>query len=426
MLLESQYRARGSGATISVMNFVDTTATKKIFQLDKRIRCVCGGTSASKTISILFWCIDRASAFPPANKGETELISIVSESFPHLRKGAMLDFQNIMKDRGFWNDSQWDITNSTYTFRSGSKIEFFSTDSGKAHGPRRDILFVNEGNNIPYEIFDQLRVRTKKIIWVDWNPTNEFWYYTDFRDSFDHDFITLTYKDNEALDPLIVLDIESHRGNTNWWRVYGEGKLGDVDSKVYSNWNIINKIPFGARLERRGLDFGYSRDPAALVDVWYYNGGYIFDERMYATGMSNKRIADTIKNLNANHGIMTYADSAEPKSIDEIYGYGVAIMGANKGPGSVSQGIGYIQDQVVSVTQTSTNLIREYRNYLWKTDEKAITKANPSGILKIPEDHQEDHALDAIRYAMESIKPPMPKYRQRNNRGVGINLGMPG
>lgn len=406
--------------------YVDTTATKKIFELDKRIRCVCGGTSASKTISILFWCIDRAIEYPKVYKGETELISIVSESFPHLRKGAMLDFQNIMKDRGYWDDNNWDITNSTYTFASGSKIEFFSTDSGKAHGPRRDILFVNEGNNISYEIFDQLRVRTKKIIWVDWNPTNEFWYYTDFQDTYPHDFITLTYKDNEALDPEIVMDIESHKGNKNWWRVYGEGKLGDVESKIYSDWRIIDKLPFGARLERRGLDFGYSRDPAALVDVYYYDGGYIFDEQLYQTGMSNKRIAELIRNLNGQHPVMTYADSAEPKSIDEIYGYGVGIMAAEKGQGSVNQGIQYVQDQKVSVTKSSVNLIHEYRNYLWKTDDKAITKANPSGILKVPEDNQADHLLDAIRYAMESIKPPMIHYNQnKRNRGVGINLGLP-
>lgn len=405
--------------------YKDTTATKKIFELDKRIRCVCGGTSASKTISILFWCIDRAIAYPKANNGETELISIVSESFPHLRKGAMLDFQNIMKDRQYWDDNRWDITNSTYTFLSGSKIEFFSTDSGKAHGPRRDILFVNEGNNIPYIIFDQLRVRTKKIIWVDWNPTNEFWYYTDFRDTYPHDFITLTYKDNEALDPQLVEDIESHKGNKAWWQVYGLGQLGAIESKIYSGWTMIDKIPFGARLERRGLDFGYSRDPAAIVDVYYYNGGYIFDERLYATGMSNKRLADTIKNFNGNHSVMTYADSAEPKSIDEIYGYGVAIEPATKGPGSVNQGIAFIQDQTISVTQNSLNLIKEYRGYHYKQDDKFITKDNQQGITKEPEANQADHLLDACRYAMESIKPPMVPYRQnRRNRGVGINLGM--
>lgn len=376
------------------MTYSDTTATKKIFGLSKRLRFVCGGTSASKTISILFWIIDRALAYPPANNGETELISIVSESFPHLRLGAMTDFENIMRDRGYWEESCWNKTISTYTFPTGSKLEFFSTDSGKAHGPRRDILFVNEGNNIEYKVFDQLRVRTKKIIWVDWNPSNEFWYYTELKDRVDHDFLTLTYKDNEALDQNIVDDIESHIGNKNWWNVYGLGRLGEVEGKIYSNWQIIDEIPHEARLERYGLDFGYSQDPAAIVAVYYYNGGYILDEITYQKGMSNKRLADVINNLPLATVI---ADSAEPKSIDEMREYGLSILPASKGPGSINHGIQYVQDQKISMTKRSVNLIKEYRNYLWKTDKDGKILAIPEGGL--------DHLLDASRYAMESLRP---------------------
>jgi len=402
------------------MPFTDTTATKKIFKLNKRLRFVCGGTSASKTISILFWIIDRALAYPPANKGEVELISIVSESFPHLRLGVMADFENIMKDRGYWEDSCWNKTISTYTFPTGTKLEFFSTDSGKAHGPRRDILFVNEGNNIEYKIFDQLRVRTKKIIWMDWNPSNEFYYYTELKDTVDHDFLTLTYLDNEALDPLIVEDIESHKGNKNWWNVYGLGQLGEVEGKIYKDWQIIDDIPHEARLERYGLDFGYSNDPASLIAIYSYNGGYVLDEILYQKGMSNKRIADTINNLNT---ALVMADSAEPKSIDEIKEYGVSILGANKGPGSVNQGISYIQDQKISITKHSVNLIKEYRNYLWKTDRDGKILAVPEGGF--------DHALDAVRYGMESLrgatpdikvfKPASMLNRKNNNRNGGFN-----
>lgn len=389
------------------MTYSDTTATKKIFSLTKRLRFVCGGTSASKTISILFWIIDRALAYPPANNGETELISIVSESFPHLRLGAMTDFENIMRDRGYWDDSCWNKTISTYTFPTGSKLEFFSTDSGKAHGPRRDILFANECNHIEYKTFDQLRVRTKKIIWGDWNPSNEFWYYTELKDTVDHDFLTLTYKDNEALDANIVEDIESHKNNKNWWAVYGMGQLGEVEGKIYKDWQIIDEIPHEARLERYGLDFGYSQDPAAIVAVYYYNGGYIFDEITYQKGMSNKRLADIIRNLPI---ATTIADSAEPKSIDEIKEYGVSILPANKGQGSINQGISYMQDQQISVTKRSVNLIKEYRNYLWKTDKDG-------NILTIPEGGL-DHALDAVRYAMETIRPRQevraPQYKPLN------------
>lgn len=381
------------------MTYSNTTATKKIFSLNKRLRFVCGGTSASKTISILFWIIDRALAYPPANNGETELISVVSESFPHLRLGAMTDFENIMRDRGYWDESCWNKTVSTYTFPTGSKLEFFSTDSGKAHGPRRDILFVNEGNNVEYKVFDQLRVRTKKIIWVDWNPSNEFWYYTELKDTVDHDFLTLTYLDNEALDEAIVTDIESHRGNKNWWAVYGLGQLGEVEGKIYKGWQIIDDIPHEARLERYGLDFGYSQDPAAIVAVYYYNGGYILDELVYQKGMSNKRLADVLKNLPI---ATVVADSAEPKSIDEIKEYGVSVLAANKGPGSISQGILYVQDQKISMTKHSLNLIKEYRNYLWKTDRDGKILTIPEGGL--------DHALDATRYALETLRP-QPKIK---------------
>lgn len=380
------------------MLYQNTTATKKVFQLKKRIRAVCGGTSASKTISILIWCIDRAQSYPQLNDGQTELISIVSETYPHLEKGAMLDFENIMKDRGYWKDDCWNKTKHTYTFETGSKVEFFSVDTyGKAHGPRRDILFVNEANNLDYKIVDQLMVRTRKIVWLDWNPTIEFWFYTEILNQRnDVDFITLTYLDNEALDAITVNEIESHKGNKNWWAVYGMGQLGEVEGKIYRGWQFIDDIPFEARLERRGLDFGFSADPAALVDVYYYNGGYILDEQLYQIELHNKRIADYIKNL-PDPTTLVVADSAEPKSIDELRLNGIACIPAEKGQGSVNRGISWMQDQKISITKRSVNGIREYRRYLWKTDKDGVQ-------LNVPEEGN-DHFLDAARYAMESLRP---------------------
>lgn len=176
---------------MAVLQFKDTKATKKIFSLSKRIRAVAGGTSASKTISILVWIIDYAQST------RNELISVVSESYPHLEKGSMLDFENIMKAQGYWQDERWHSTKHTYTFESGTKLEFFSPDTyGKAHGPRRDILFINEANNLEFKIVDQLITRTRKIVWMDWNPSSEFWFYTEmFNVRDDIDFITLTYLD---------------------------------------------------------------------------------------------------------------------------------------------------------------------------------------------------------------------------------------
>lgn len=199
-----------------------TTATKKILALDGRIQGIAGGTSASKTISNLLKLIhlSQTDTVP-------KLTSIVSESFPHLKRGAMRDFLNIMQSHGYYQEDRWNRTEFIYTFETGSKMEFFSADSSdKVRGPRRDRLFLNEGNNVSWEAADQLIIRTRELIIVDWNPTNEFWWYTEILPRRDNeelnslsrsiDFITLTYKDNEALEPAIVADIEAHRHNKAW------------------------------------------------------------------------------------------------------------------------------------------------------------------------------------------------------------------
>lgn len=374
-----------------VFNFSDTTATRKVFALNKRIRAVAGGTSASKTISVLIWLIDYCQT----RKGK--LASVVSESYPHLEKGAMLDFENIMKDRGYWNDDRWHSTKHTYTFETGSKLEFYSPDTyGKAHGPRRDVLFVNEANNLEYNIVDQLIVRTRDVIWMDWNPTSEFWFYTDMQGKRDDiDFITLTYKDNEALDATTVHEIETHKDNKAWWQVYGLGQLGEIETRIYKSWRLLDEIPYEARIERTGLDFGYSNDPTAIIDVYYYEGGYILDQVEYAKGLSNKQIAEFLMNKDPKG--LVIADSAEPKSIDEIKTYKVRILPTVKGKDSVNNGIQFVQEQKISITKRSVETIKEYRNYLWLTDKDGKVVNEPTG---------EDHAMDAIRYALMSLMKP--------------------
>lgn len=349
-----------------------------------------------------------------AQTNQNELLSVVSETFPHLKRGAIRDFLTIMEEHKYFKDERWNKTDFIYTFETGSKIEFFSADQpGKVRGPRRDILFINEANNISYEIYTQLEVRTKKIIWLDWNPINEFWWYSEVVPNAEHDFLTLTYKDNEGLAPEIVQAIEARRGNKAWWRVYGEGQLGDVEGKVYRDWQFIDDIPHEARLERRGLDFGYSNDPSALIDVYYYNGGYILDEQLYQKGMSNKQIADTVLALDKPNTLVI-ADSAEPKSIDELKLYGVNVIPTVKGRDSVKQGIQYVQDQRISVTKRSINLMKEYRNYLWETDRDGRILNEPIGVF--------NHLLDALRYAFDGLRPQepidfdsLPKYKPKDS-----------
>lgn len=398
--------------------FKATTATRIILSLKKRIRAVSGGTSASKTISILFWIIDYAQST------RNEVITIVGESFPHLNLGAIRDFKNIMVSHKYWDDKNWNETSHTYKFDDGTIVEFISFDKyGKAHGPRRDVLFLNEGNNIPYNIADQLITRTRKIVWIDWNPTVEFWFHNEMlgkRDDIDYvgdggNLPPLTYKDNEALDEVTVHEIESHRHNKNWWRVYGLGLLGELEGKIYKDWEIVDEIPHEARLERYGLDFGYSKDPATLIGIYYYNGGYILDEKFYSTGMTNRMIADNIKNLPQ---ALVMADSAEPKSIDEIREYGVNILPCTKKQGSVNHGIQYVQEQRISMTKRSLNLIREYRNYMWKTDKDGNVTTTPDAGF--------DHTMDAVRYGFESLKgsnepifiPPMTGFGGEKIEGM--------
>lgn len=372
------------------MKFIATTALRKILALKKRLKVIQGGTSASKTISILTIFIDRAQS----RAGYVS--SVVSETMPHLKRGAIRDFLNIMEGHGYFREKNWNKTDFIYTFETGSKIEFFSADSAdKVRGPRRNgDLFMNECNNISYDTYTQLAIRTEGDIYLDYNPVAEFWVQEEIIPKMDHDFLILTYKDNEGLSPQIVREIESRRENKQFWKVFGEGQLGEAEGRIYKGWLVIDEIPHEARLERYGLDFGYTNDPTAIVAIYYYNGGYILDEVTFQKGLSNKHIADIFKNKDT---ALVVADSAEPKSIDEIAGYGISIVGAEKGKDSVRNGIAVAQAQRISVTKRSVNLIKEYRNYLWAADRngKYLSPNEPEGAF--------DHAMDALRYGLVSL-----------------------
>lgn len=320
----------------------------------------------------------------------------------------MRDFLAILKEHNYFKDKNWDITNSVYTFETGSKIEFFSVDQPeKVRGARRDRLFINEANNIPFSAFEELEVRTKEFIFLDWNPTNSFYYYEEIKDKRnDVEELTLTYLDNEALSPEIVASIETRKNRKDWWEVYGEGKLGKLEGIIFPHWRIIDEVPFEARLERFGLDFGYTNDPTAIVAIYYHNGGYILDEVCYTKGLSNKQIADILLN---QRKALTIADSAEPKSIDEIRSFGVLIQAATKGPGSVLQRIQLAQDQQLSVTKQSVNVLKELRNYMWATDKEGRKLNEP--------EHLWSHSMDAFMYALASIAPVLRR------REAMINLG---
>ena len=370
-----------------------TTATNKVLALKKRIKIVQGGTSASKTYSILAVLIDKA-----LRKDGLE-ISIVAESIPHLRRGALKDFIKILKWTNRYIDGQFNKSLLTYQFRNGSIVEFFSADdASKLRGARRDILYINECNNVSFESYNELSIRTKKEVFLDFNPANEFWVHKELKDESDSDFIILTYKDNEALDESIVSQIEKNRDKAstssywaNWWRVYGLGEIGSLEGVIFDNWKTIDKIPVEAKLIGIGLDFGYTNDPTSAIEIYNYNGQRIINEICYRTGMVNSDIA----NILPNH-VTIYADSSEPKSIEEIRRFGKMIKGVTKGVDSIKFGIDVMQRQEYLVTSASTNLIKELRSYCWGV-KKDGEKTN------VPIDHF-NHAIDALRYhEMETL-----------------------
>jgi len=373
--------------------FKRTTSINKILSLKKRVKIIQGGTSAGKTFGILPVLIDKAIRYP-----NTE-VSVVAESIPHLRRGALKDFLKVMKWTNRYIDEQFNKSLLTYQFKNGSVIEFFSADdSSKLRGARRDVLYINECNNVTFDAYLELSIRTKKEIYLDFNPANEFWVHTELKDESDADFIILTYKDNEALDESIVRQIEKNRDKAatsnywaNWWRVYGLGEVGSLEGVVFDNWKEIDKVPDDARLVGIGLDFGYTNDPTAAIEVYNWNGKRIVNEIVYRTGMLNSDIAKILPS-----SVTIYADSSEPKSIDEIRRFGKTIKGVTKGKDSIKYGIDVMQRQEYLVTKQSTNLIKELRSYCWDVDKHGVRLNNPAG--------GNDHAIDALRYhEMENL-----------------------
>lgn len=374
-----------------------TTAQSKIAKLKKRIRIVQGGTSSSKTFTILPFLIQYAIQTPNSE------ISVVSESIPHLKRGALKDFLKIMKWTDNYNHNNFNQSNLTYKFSNGSYIEFFSADQpDKLRGARRDILFINECNNVTFESYQQLSIRTKKFIYLDYNPTNEFWVHTELMNDENSDFIILTYKDNEALDNSIVKEIERAKEKAktssyweNWWRVYGLGEIGSLEGVIFNNWKTIDKIPQEARLIGYGVDFGYTNDPTAIIEVYKWNETRIVNEICYQKGLSNSQIAKYITSKES-----AWCDSAEPKSIAELTSYGIRARGVTKGADSIKFGIQIMQDQEYLVTSNSINLISELRKYAWDKDKRTGETLNK------PIDNF-NHAIDALRYhEMESIGSP--------------------
>ncbi len=347
-----------------------------------------GSTRSGKTWSLLqLLYLIASTARTPL------LISIVSETLPHLRRGAIRDFKQMLQDEGLYNPKLWRESEKIYTTPNGSHIEFFSADSpAKVLGPARDILFVNECNNINYETVRQLAVRTRKTIFLDFNPREEFWAHTEIltRDE-GVVFIKSTYLDNPFLTPEQVREIEANRHNKEWWQVYGLGEVGSREGLCLQNWDLVDELPRDYKRRFFGLDFGFTNDPTTLIEVRVSGGELWVKEHLYAQGLTNPEIAKQIRLLDVPDSPIV-CDAAEPKSIEELRRFGVKrAEPAHKGADSIRIGLEIINRYRLHITKSSLNLIKEARNYKYKRDIDGNPLNEPIGYF--------NHAIDALRYA---------------------------
>lgn len=344
-----------------------------------------GSTRSSKTYSVLqlLYLIACQSEAP-------RTISIVSESMPHLKKGCIRDFQEMLMRDDKWEAKNWHASDKIYKVNN-SIIEFFSVDNpGKVHGPSRHILYVNECINIDYETYRQLAIRTTETIFLDCNPCFEFWLDEKVLTQKNAELIHSTYRDNSFLSDVQIREIESNRNDKDWWRVYGEGLTGAMQGVVINNWSIADDMPEVYKKRWIGIDFGFTNDPTAIVDMRLSEGELWIDELLYARGYDNMMIASHLDSLAIPRNAVIVADSAEPKSIREIASQGWHIEAAQKGKDSIATGIALLNRYAKHVTQRSTNIINEYRNYRWLTDEFGNATNRPMD--------KYNHSIDAQRY----------------------------
>ena len=348
-----------------------------------------GGTSSGKTFNILLalfnHCFESDNAY---------VVSIVAETFPVLKKGAIRDFDTILNLLNYDGNKN----KSEFTYRVGrSTFEFFAVDNpGKAKSGKRDYLFINECNEVDYEIVYQLSLRTRSSVIFDYNPSQEFWLHTEFlptKDRSEYIFKISTYKDNPALDAKIIKDIEALPPDL--YRIYGEGKLGQIRGQVFDSWEIVDEFPQNAKDITYGLDFGFTNDPTAMVMTGLYDNCIYVQELIYETGLTTDDIDAIMLSLGVSKTITIHADSAEPRLIAELWDKGWYIKGVTKGADSVRAGINKLKRFKICITRDSTNLIKEFKNYKWKEkDGKSIG---------VPIDMW-NHGIDGLRYSTIDLR----------------------
>ena len=345
-----------------------------------------GGTGSGKTYDLMLFLF-----FIGQNK-YNKVITVVSESKPHLDIGAIRLFKLIMKGAGQWDEDKWNIAQSRYTFETGTVIEFFSADRiGKALGARRDYLYGNEINSLKQEVWDEL-ARRSEIVLGDFNPTSQFWLEEWIANYDNTDIIKSNYMDNPFLPDTERKRIEKRASrDANFRRIHIVCEYGIYEGLVFDSWQQVDELPQGSR--RYGLDFGYTNDPSTLIAVVETPEAYYLDEVFYKTGLLNRDIAGLMRSGGVKENYdEVIADSAEPKSIEELRQMGFNVKPSVKGPDSVRSGIDKLKSKQIYITKRSVNLIKELRNYSWVADKDGRPTNKPIDAF--------NHAVDAARYAI--------------------------
>jgi phage terminase large subunit len=367
----------------------------------KKIVVEQGGTRSGKTYNILLWVI-----FYYCAKHTGNTITIARKTFPAVRSSVMRDFFDILKQHDIYIEENHNKSNSEYIL-NGNLVEFVSLDQPqKIRGRKRDLAFLNEANELTFEDWQQIVFRTNGRIILDYNPSDTFhWIYDKVIPRDDADFYQTTYKDNPFLDPTIVAEIERlKQTDEHYWRVYGLGERGTNRAQVFQ-FNTYKELPPQAKLLSYGLDFGFTNDPSALVACYQWGDNLYFDELLYSTNLTNQDLSQRFVKLDIGRYDEIFADSAEPKSIEELHRMGYNIKPTAKGSDSVNAGIDMLKRYKLHIK--GANLMQEMENYKWLEDKNG-------NLLNKPEDKY-NHAIDAIRYGVwnKLSKPNYGRYAIR-------------
>lgn len=354
---------------------------------DNRIFVNQGGTSSGKTYCIMQVLFDLAVSSP------NQIITVVGQDLPNLKAGALRDAKMIRAmEEGLTRFFRVNDSSSQLIGLNNSVIEFKSYQNEQdARSGKRDYLFINEANGVPYPIFQQLEMRTRKKVYIDYNPSERFWVHDNVLGGKDVKLIISDHRGNMFLSEAEHERIEGIK-DPELWKVYARGKTGKLSGLVFPNFRIVDTMPDrdAWRLDVYGLDWGFTNDPTALVHVVLAHGELWLQCLIYETGMTNQMIAARCKDLGLSRKDVIIADCAEPKSITELRNEGLKVLPSTKGRDSIRTGIDVMRRYNLNIVRPSSGMVREFSSYKWKTDRSGDNTNEPIDLF--------NHAIDAVRY----------------------------